>query len=308
MLRTLLIIVTLVGVLAAAGAALGCGAGGGTSNRGERPRVVATTMPLQDFARQVGGDRVEVVGLLDAESEPHDYEPTPSDADAVAGARVVVANGAGLDAWLDDLLAQAGADAVHVEATRGIRLLPTEERVLPGDPHAWHDPERAGRMVDNIAAGLARADPAGRAAYRRNADAYKARLDRMAADIRRSFAAVPEDRRVLVTSHDAFGSFARAYDVEIVGSVLPTVSGEAEPSARQVHRLIEEVRSRDVRTVFTEKGVAPRLEQRIAEEAGARVSAVLYADSLGPPGSPTSTFIGAEVANARAMRAAWRRR
>src|SRR5918997_6168633 len=92
MLRTLLIIVAFIGVLAAGGAALGCGARGGTSNRGERPRVVATTMPLQDFARQVGGDRVEVVGLLDAESEPHDYEPTPSDADAVTGARVVVAH------------------------------------------------------------------------------------------------------------------------------------------------------------------------------------------------------------------------
>src|SRR5919112_1980337 len=206
-------------------------------------------MPLQDFARQVGGDRVEVVGLLDAESEPHDYEPTPSDADAVAGGPAGVAH-------------------------RG-RPPPPPRPLLPP----------------------ARAPPAGGAATPRNAPAYKARLDRMAAGIRRSFAGVPEDRRVLVTSHDAFGYFARVYDVEIVGSVLPTVSGEAEPSARQVRHLIEEVRARDVGTVFTEKGVAPRLEQRIAEEAGARVSAVLYADSLGPPGSPTSTFIGAEVAN-----------
>jgi zinc/manganese transport system substrate-binding protein/manganese/iron transport system substrate-binding protein len=261
LLRTIRIIGAIAGALAAGGGAVGCGPAGGTSDRGERPRVVATTMPLQDFARQVGGDRVEVVGLLDADSEPHDYEPTPSDADAIAEARVVVANGAGLDAWLADLLAQARADAVRVEATRGMRLLPSGERGLPGDPHAWHDPKLAGRMVDHIAAGLARADPAGRAGYERRAAALRARIDHMAAEIRRSFARVPADRRVLVTSHDAFGYFARAYDVEVVGSVLPTVTAEVEPSAHEVRR---------------------------------------------PPGSPASTFIGAELANARAMLAAWR--
>jgi len=279
---------------------LGCGATEGRRGAGERLPVVATTMPLQDFVRQAGGDRVEVAGILDAGSEPHAYEPTPSDADAVARARVVVANGAGLDDWLDDLLAQAGADAVRVEATRGLRL-------LPGDPHAWHDPELAKRMVDTIAAGLVRADPAGRETYRRNAAAYRARLDRMAADIRRRFADVPRVRRVLVTSHDAFGHFARAYDVEVVGSVLPAATAGAEPSARQVRRLVQDITTRGVRTIFTEKGTDPRVERRIAEETGARVSPALHADTLGPPGSGESTFVEAELANARAMRVAWDR-
>ena len=293
-----------ISVCALAPGAVGCGGPEGRAGAGERLPVVATTMPLQDFVRQVGGDRVEVAKILDAGSEPHAYEPTPSDADAVAGARVVVSNGAGLDDWLDDLLAQVGADAVRVEATHGLPLLPTGERGPP-DPHAWHDPELAKRMVDAIADGLSRADPAGRATYLRNAATYRATLDRMAAEVRRRFAGVPSRRRLLVTSHDAFGYFARAYDLEIVGSVLPTVTGEGEPSARHVRRLIEDMRARRVRTMFTEKGADPRLERRVAEEAGARVSPSLYADILGPPGSGPGAFVEAELANARAMHAAW---
>ena len=309
--RAILIITKLGSLLAVVGAAVaGCDAAGGgpAGKRGDRLRVVATTMQLQDFARQVGGDRVEVTGILDADAEAHEYEPTPSDADAVAGADVVVSHGANLDGWLDDLLEQAGAEAPRVDATRGVPLLPTEEEGFPGDPHVWHDPALAKRMVANLAAGLARADPLGRAAYRGNAEAYGERIDRMAAKIRREFASVPSTRRKLVTSHDAFGYFARAYDVEVVGSVLPTVTTESEPSAQQIRRLVEEIRAQGVTTIFTEKALEARLERRVAEEAGARVSTSLYADALGPPGSGAETFVEAELANARAMLSAWRAR
>jgi ABC-type Zn uptake system ZnuABC Zn-binding protein ZnuA len=307
--RTILIIKSAAAALLMTGVALGgCAAGdvrdGGSPDDG-RVHVVATTMQLQDFARQVGGARVEVTGLLDAEAEPHDYEPTPSDAEAVAEADLVVSNGAKLDDWLDDLLEQAGVRVPRVEATRGMRLLPTEEAGFPGDPHAWHDPELAKRMVDGVAAGLGRADPPRAEGYRHRASAYRRRIDRMAAEIRAEFAPVPRRRRTLVTSHDALGYFARAYDIEVVGSVLPTVTTASEPSARQLRRLVEEVRARGVTTVFTDAPVEPRLERRVAEEAGARVSGSLYADALGPPGSGAETFVGAELANARAMRAAW---
>ncbi len=303
-----LIIIRLFPLLAVVGTAVaGCDtAGGGQAGETkDRLRVVATTMQLQDFARQVGRDRVEISGILDADAEPHEYEPTPSDADAVAGADVVASNGANLDGWLDDLLDQAGTEAPRVDATRGIPLLPTEEEGFPGDPHVWHDPALAKRMVAKVAAGLARADPPGRAAYRRNAEAYEERIDGMAAKIRREFASVPPARRNLVTSHDAFGYFARAYDVEVVGSVLPTVTTESEPSAQQIRRLVEAVRAQGVTTIFTERALAPRLERRVAEEAGARVSTSLYADALGPPGSGAESFVDAELANARAMFSAW---
>lgn len=307
--RTILIIKVALGGLLTGVALSGC-AGAGAGDRpsgqgGDRVQVVATTMPLQDFARQVGGDRVAVTGILDADTEPHDYEPVPSDAEAVADADLVVSNGAGLDDWLDDLLEQAGAQAPRVGATRGVRLLPTEQEGLPGDPHAWHDPALARRMVGNVAAGLSRADPAGREAYAARAAAYGERIARMAAEIRADFASVPPRRRTLVTSHDSLGYFARAYGVEVVGSVLPAVTTDSEPSARQIRRLVEEIRARGMTTIFTEDAVEARLERQVAEEAGVRVSSSLYADTLGAPGSGAETFVAAELANARAMRTAW---
>ena len=284
-----------------------CGSGDtGVSEANGRLPVVATTMQLQDFAREVGGKRVRVVGILGPESEPHEYEPTPSDADAVSRARVVVQNGAGLDEWLDDLLANAGSEARRIDVSEGIELLPTEDEGFAGDPHVWHDPERARRMVDNLAAGLSSADPPGRATYERNAAAYKRALDEMAARIRSSFEPIPADRRNLVTSHDAFGYFARAYDVRVVGSVLPTISTDSEPSGRQIGQLVAEIRARRVGTIFTEEAVDPELERQVAAEAGADVSTSLYADVLGRPGSGAETFIGAELANAKAMLSAWK--
>ena len=295
-----LLVLLLAGVTA-------CGsAGTQVSESSRRLAVVATTMPLQDFAREVGGERVHVVGILGPDSEPHEYEPTPSDADAVSRAEVVVQNGAGLDDWLGDLLAQAGSEAQRVDASEGIELLPTEDEGFAGDPHVWHDPERAHRMVDNVAAGLSRADPPGRATYEGNAAAYKRAIERMAARIRSIFEPIPPERRNLVTSHDAFGYFARAYDVQVVGSVLPSITTDTDPSGRRLAELVAEIRRRRVGTIFTEAAVDPKLERQVAAEAGARVSTSLYADALGRPGSGAETFVEAELANAKAMLSAWR--
>jgi zinc/manganese transport system substrate-binding protein/manganese/iron transport system substrate-binding protein len=160
-------------------------------------------------------------------------------------------------------------------------------------------------MVDNIAAGLSEADPEGRADYEENARRFKAELEEMAAAIRELFAPVPPEQRLLVTSHDAFGYFARAYDLTQVGTVLPSVTTETEPSARQIQRLVDEIRGTGVRAIFTEEAVDARLERRVAQEAGATVNSSLYADVLGEPGSGAETFIDAELANARAMAEAW---
>lgn len=283
------------------------GGAGDAETSGQGVAVVATTMQLQDFARQVGGDRVEVTGILGPDDEPHEYEPRPSDADALAEAEVVLENGANLDGWLGDLLANAGASATRVTATKGIRLLPTDEEGFPGDPHVWHDPGNAKRMVDAVAAGLGQADPAGARTYRANAAAYKARLDEMAATIRESFAPVPRARRTIVTTHDALGYFARAYGVDVVGAVLPSVTTETETSGRQVRELVSAIRAQDVKAIFAEAGVDPKLERQIAREAGASVEASLYADVLGAPGSGAEGYVEAELANARAMAESWTR-
>jgi zinc/manganese transport system substrate-binding protein/manganese/iron transport system substrate-binding protein len=296
--------VTLVG--------LALGACGGDeaepAGQGEkRLAVVATTMQLQDFARQVGGSRVAVTGILGPEDEPHEYEPKPSDAEALADADLVIENGANLDEWLDDLLANAGSEAQRVTAADGIDLLPTEDAGFPGDPHVWHDPVNAKAMVDNLAAGLTAADPEGRAAYARNASAYKRELDDMAERIRATLAPIPAERRTLITTHDAFGYFVRAYGIRQVGTVLASVSTEAEPSGRQVRELVEAIRAEKVKAIFTEEAVDASLERQIAEEAGAKVSTSLYADVLGARGSGAETYVKAQLANAKAMAAAWGR-
>ncbi|HEX8743650.1 MAG TPA: zinc ABC transporter substrate-binding protein [Thermoleophilaceae bacterium] len=276
----------------------GCGGGGGGDGSGEL-RVVATTMQLADMSRQVGGDLVEVDGILGPDAEPHEYEPRPSDAEAVADADVVISNGGGLDGWLGDLLDSAGGDAKRVEATAGI------ERT-GGDPHVWHDPENAKRMVGRIEAALIDARPASAARFRANAQSYRDRIDRMARSIRALFAPIPAERRKLVTSHDSFGYFARAYGVEVVGSVLPGLTTDAEPSGEAIRRLVDDIRRAKVDTIFTEAAVNAKLERQVAGEAGARVATDLYADTLGADGSGAETLVDAELHNARAMAEAWR--
>ena len=286
-----------VALLAAALLAAGCGGG----SDGGKPRVVATTMQLQDIARQVGGGEVEVDGLLGPDAEPHEYEPKPSDAEAVADADVVLQNG-GLDDWLGGLLDSAGGDARRVNV---IDELP-DGIGTDADPHVWHDPGWAREMVDVVEVALVEAAPEARTRIVANANAYRDRLERMERDIRALLAPVPRERRKLVTSHDSLGWFARAYGIEVVGSVLPGVSTDTEPSGEQVRRLVEDIRRAKVDTIFTEESVDAKLEEQVAAEAGARVSTSLYTDTLGEPGSPTGTLIGAELHNARAMAEAWR--
>lgn len=287
--------------LAAAGAAslvllAGCGNDDTASGK---VQVVATTMQLQDMTRQIGGDLVEVDGILGPDSEPHEYEPRPSDADAVADADVVIENGAGLDDWLGDLLDSAGTAAERVEASDGIAI-------VGGDPHVWHDPENAKRMVARIEAGLIEARPAEADRFRARAATYRDRIDAMAHEIRELFREIPAERRKLVTSHDAFGYFARAYGIEVVGSVLPSLTTDAEPSGEGIRTLVEDIKRAKVDTIFTEAAVDAKLEEQVAEEAGARVATDLYADTLGDDGSGAETLIDAELHNARAMAEAWR--
>ena len=300
----LVVAVTVAGKRAAVAAAAvlaalalaGCGDDASSSGK---TRVVATTMQLADMARAVGGHDVEVDGILGSDAEPHEYEPKPSDADAVADADVILENGAGLDDWLGDLLDSAGGDAERTTATDGIRI-------VDGDPHVWHDPENAKRMVGAVEAALAEADPDSAPRFRANAARERAAIDRMARDIRAMFEPIPRERRKLVTSHDSFGYFARAYGIDVVGSVLPSVTTDTEPSGEQIRELVDAIRRAKVDTIFTERAVDAKLERQVADEAGARVSTSLYADTLGEPGGEADTLVEAELHNARAMAEAWR--
>ena len=287
---------------ALATAALLLAACGDDSGGSGKPRVVATTMQLQDFARQVGGDDVQVDGILGPDAEPHEYEPKPSDAEAVADADVVIANGGGLDDWLGDLLDSAGGDAERVSV---IDELP-DGIGTDQDPHVWHDPGWAKEIVDAVEVALVEAAPDAAGRIRSNADRLRGEIDATDRRIHALLDPIPAERRKLVTSHDSLGWFARAYGIEVVGSVLPTVSTDTEPSGEQVRELVDDIRAAGVDTIFTEHAVNAKLERQVAEEAGATVSTSLYADTLGKPGTPEGTLTGAELHNAEAMAEAWR--
>ncbi len=263
--------------------------------------VVATTTQMQDLVRHVGGRRVHLVGILRPNVDPHDFEPTPSTAVALAGARLVVESGVGIDRWADGLVAASAPGTPVFVASTGLPLRDGGGGDATADPHWWHDPTLFERAAAALGARLARLDPGHAAAYRANAARYVAAIRRMDAGNRRLIARVPRARRLLVTNHDAFGYFAAHYGITVVGSVIPSLSTAAEPSAHAVAELIRRIRAQQVRAVFTESSLNPSLEATVAREAGVRVYANLYGDTLGPPGSPGATYIGMERWNMRAM-------
>jgi ABC-type Zn uptake system ZnuABC Zn-binding protein ZnuA len=269
-------------------------AGCGHDSSGDGRTVVATTTQVADLVREVGGARVSVDGMLRPGGDPHDYEPRPSDVAAVARAQLVFRSGGEVDEWLGDVIESAGGDADVVS------LIDSVAR-RGDDPHWWQDPRNAVRAVETIRERLTRLDPDGRAVYRRNA----ARLDRRLEELDRGIAAcverVPRAKRRIVTTHDSLGYFADRYGIEVVGSVLPSLSTQAQASAGDVQRLVEQIRSEGVEAIFPESSVNPDIERAIAREAGAEVGEPLYADSLGAEGSPGETYAGALAADARAL-------
>ena len=277
-------------------AALGaCGEGGGDDGD---VRVTATTTQVADLARNVAGERAEVVGLLMAESDPHDYEPRPSDAEALTESDLIVRAGGGVDAWLDQLIESSGTDAPDLVL---LDRVDTVEADGEADPHWWQDPRNAIAAVEAIRDELVAVDPGGRAEYERNAADYVRELARLDRSIAVCFAEVPAAERKLVTSHDSLGYFAGRYGVEVVGAALPALTTQAQASAGETAELVDLIRSEGVPAVFPEAGVNPDLEEAIAEEAGATVGGELWADALGPEGSGAETYAGAMAANAATL-------
>nr|WP_242697481.1 zinc ABC transporter substrate-binding protein [Bordetella petrii] len=307
----------------------------------EPMRVVATFSVLGDMAREIGGPDVDVATLVGPDGDAHEYEPTPQAARQVAGAAVLIENGLGFETWLPRLVKAAGFGGRAVVASQGIvpRKLAAQERE-PGhdhdhdhdhghehehdhehghehghghdaaghhhhgdlDPHAWQSLANGAVYARNIAAGLAAADPEHAAAYRQRAQAYIARIDALDAQLRKTFAGIPAARRQVVTSHDAFGYFGDAYGVRFIA--VAGFSTDAEPSAADMARIIEQVRREHVPAVFVENITSPALVRQIARETGARVGGTLYSDALAPPGKPAATYLGMFEWNARQLSAA----
>jgi zinc/manganese transport system substrate-binding protein len=287
----------LVALLAAGAVIAGCGSDSGSSDAAVS--AVATTPQVADLVRNVGGERVDVHGVLAAGADPHGYEPRPSDAASIADAAVVFKSGGEVDDWLDELVDSAGGDAEVVDLIDSLDTL--EDAQGETDPHWWQDPRNAVRAVKAVERALSEADPDGRTVYQRNAVAYVRQLQRLDARVAACLAKVPDAKRKIVTTHDSLGYLARRYDVEVIGSVIPSLSTQAQPSAGDIADLVDQVRDEGVEAVFPEAGADERLERALSRDAGAEVGDPLYADTLGEEGSGAETYVDAMSANAEAL-------
>jgi len=249
-------------------------------------KVVATFSMLGDFARNVGGDRVDVTTLVRPNGDVHVYTPTTADAEAIRNAGLVIVNGLGLEGWLPRLVESSGGHATTVVATHGIvprkvaagEILSRDLGAGSLDPHAWQSVADAEIYVVNIRDAMVAADRANAATYKANTSAYLAKLETLDRDVRKALALIPVERRRVISTHNAFGYFAAAYDVTFVAP--QGVSTEPEPSARDIATIITQIRKEKIPAVFLENISDPRLMRQIASETGAAIGGTLYSDSL----------------------------
>lgn len=272
-------------------------------------QVSATTTIIADFVKAVGGARVNVNVIVPAGADAHTFQPTTGAIRSLAGSKALFTNGAGLETWLPRLTASASTVPVRpLTAGLKMRAAPEEAGDEHGhddhgaqDPHAWWDPTLAAGYVKNAQAALSALDPAGKATYANNAAAYIKQLQAADAYAKKQFATLTTAQKRIVTNHDALHYLAAHYGLTVVGTVIPGLSTEREPSAREVATLVDAVKKSGTKVIFTENTVNARLAQTLARETGARVAPPLYTDALGPKGSAGDTYLKALRANVDTM-------
>ncbi|AJC23079.2 metal ABC transporter solute-binding protein, Zn/Mn family [Pandoraea pulmonicola] len=257
---------------------------------------------LSDIVKVVGGDRIDVTTLVGPDQDTHVYEPTPADVAKISGTKLFFVNGLGFEGWLPRLIKSSHYTGTLVTVTKGLkpRTMVDDGRTVT-DPHMFQDPERVKTMVDNIAAALSQADPAGRTYYAERAKNYRGALDDLITWANKQLAPIPPARRVVLTSHDAFGYLGQRFGIKFVAP--EGVSTESEASARDVANLIRVIRRTGIKAVFMENISNPRLIQRIAHDAKVTVDGKLYSDALSQ-NPEASTYLQLFQHNIRAIAAA----
>lgn len=280
-----------------------------TSLATEKLPVVTSFSILADMSRQIGGERIEVHSLVGENGDAHVYQPTPSDSKILGRARLVVINGLGFEGWIERLIKPSGFRGSVVVASTNIKTL---NRIHSGthdhrdnhreaDPHAWLDAKNSLIYADNIVTALIQADPEGRAYYEANAARYKREINEVDQQIRAMSEKIPAERRRVVTSHDAFGYFGRAYGIAFIAAV--GMNSGAEPSASTVARIIRQIKQEKIPAIFVENFTDSRLQERIQRETGAKIGGVLYPDALSGQTGPAVTYLDLMRHNARVLSA-----
>lgn len=268
-----------------------------------KPNVVASFSILGDMVRQIAGDRVELAVLVGPDADAHVYEPTPADAKTLAKADLVVVNGLNFEGFIDRLITKSGFKGQTVVASQGVepRLVDDDDHhghshkskdhkhgKIP-DPHAWQDLKNGKIYAQNIRDALVAQDPAGKDLYMTNTQKFLDQIDTLDAAVREKLAAIPQEKRRILTSHDAFGYFAKAYGIEILA--VQGVNTEAEASAKDVAKIIRQIKQQNIRAVFVENIADKRLVERITRETGAVLGGALYSDALSKPAGEAPTYL-----------------
>jgi zinc/manganese transport system substrate-binding protein len=268
--------------------------GSTNANAADKIKVATSFSVLGDMVRQVGGDRVEVTSFVGPNGDAHVYEPTPGDAKTLLDAKILVVNGLGLEGWMSRLQKSSGFKGQVVTATKGIKSRQMDEeehgqtRKIT-DPHAWQSLANGKIYVQNIRDGLVAADPAGKDAYEANATKFLADIDAVEQTVKDSIAKLPPARRKIITTHDAFGYFGATYGMEFIAP--EGVSTDSEASAKDVAKIIRQIKAQKIPAVFIENVTDHRLLDQIAKETGAKVGGTLYSDALSDANGPAATYL-----------------
>ena len=256
-------------------------------------KVVATFSILGDLVRNVGGDRIEIATLVGPDGDAHIFSPTPADARTLGAAQVVFVNGLGYEGWMTRLVKASATKAATVVASAGIkqRLMASEHghNHAAIDPHAWQSIANAKIYVANIRDGLSKADPAGNSAYETNAKAYLSKLDALEQEVTATISKIPAERRKVITTHNSFGYFSDVYGMAFIAPA--GVATDSEASAKDVARIVAQIKLQKIPAVFLENIANPRLMQQIARETGAKIGGTLYSDALSAPSGPAGSYI-----------------
>lgn len=267
-----------------------------------QPNVVSTSTILTDWATEIGGDEINLIGILKPGDDPHVYEPVPQDSIAFEEADLVLYNGYNLEPGLIRMMNAAGAKAQKAAVGEVVQPLELElhGQTVP-DPHVWGSAENAVLMVQAVRDALIQLSPEDQTEFTQNADRLIGELEQLHIWIQQQTATIPASQRKLVTTHDAFQYYGNAYGLTIAGTLIG-ISTEEQPSAQTVQQLVNSVKGLGIPAIFAETTINPRLITTVAEEAGVKLAPQqLYSDSIGAPGSNGETYIKMMVTNTQAI-------
>lgn len=255
----------------------------------EKINVVSSASIFQDMAKNIGGDKITSTSIVPIGGDPHTYTPKPSDVELVSSADLILINGLTFEGWINELIENSGTKAKVVLITEGIEPIKSEKYHNASDPHAWMDASKGVQYAYNISAGLAAVDPKNTLFYADNGARYAAEIKKADQYIISKIATIPKAKRILITSHDAFQYYGRAYGITL--NAIIGISTESEAQSKDVQRVVDVIRKSNIPAVFIESTINPKLLQQIASDTGVKIGGELYADSIGEEESDAPTYI-----------------